>query len=162
MRVDTITVEPLTGFHHTVASLQVLVIDAGQIQSHTMSGSDAFDRFAESLYSAHARFGGVRPGDHVITHRERAIAQRAGDHRATSLRGEHAVDEQPRTIAIDRCRGGASQRGQSIDQLRHAVSGGCRHRHDGGAFQERALDAFDHFERGQFPLIVVAQIGFGE
>jgi hypothetical protein len=95
---------PTTGVHDGVTADQLAMFDASEVERHPVARPDVVDSMSEALDRAHP--GGELAGasHDLITGAQLAAGQRAGDHRATSLGGKHAIDPQSGAVAIGGCR----------------------------------------------------------
>ena len=116
------------------------------------------------------RLDGPHPGplprrfhDDLLIDLDRAVGQRAGDHRPAATRREDAVDPQARSSAIGRRRRAARQPRQLGAQLVEPDATRCGHGHDRRASEERPGDSLGNLEDGQLDEIgIVEDIDLGE
>ena len=108
-----------------IAARQLVVRDAGQVDRHARARQGDLLFALMGLEAAHARAQTFRPDLDLFAEMQRAIEQRAGDHRAEPADGERAVDRQARRALLLRARGQSGRAGRRAPPAARPAPGRC-------------------------------------
>ncbi len=122
-----------------MASLDLVLLDADEVRCDAVAGHRGLDLFVVLLKSAHAGCRATWQQLQLIADGDRAIDQRAGDHRAEAAHGENPIDRKP----------GATYGWPRLDLIEHTVEGGDQLIHPHAGHSGHAHD-FHALQRGSF------------
>src|SRR3954464_14519690 len=133
---------PLSGNRDCVAALQIVVVDADQVQSDPVAGPDLRFRAPVGLNAANP--DGASSHVYLLVGVQRTAGQCAGDDGATALRGKDPIDPQAGTAVVGGYRSRVDELVESIAEIVETESGCRAHSDNSGVGQEGVEEPVAH------------------